>query len=92
MQHLAGAVVVVTLVIEVGTNIALLLVLVLVLVLVLSFSLAFVLIFTFVMALVCQPLLSGLLGLVDVLLLVAVRTAHAVRARLSVAEVKARKR
>merc|ERR1711966_415770 len=40
---------------------------------------------------VCLRFLWGLLGLVDDLLLVAVRTAHAVRTRLSVAEVEARK-
>ena len=89
MQHLSRNPVIATLVIEVRPDLAL--TLSLVLVFVLALSLAFVLAFPFAFALVCKPVLEGVLGLVDDLLFVAVRTADVVRARLSVAEVKARK-
>ena len=85
MQHLASATVIAALVIEVRTDLAF------PLALVLAFSLAFVLAFPFALALVCLRFLLGLFGLVDDVLLVAVRTARAVRTRLSVAEVEARK-
>ena len=56
-----------------------------------SLALAMVLAFPFALAPVWKQLLWGLLGLGDDLLLVAVHTAQAVRAGLSIAEVKASK-
>ena len=91
MQHLASATVCTTLVIEVGTYIVISLALVLILAVSLAFFLAFVIVFSFALALVSLPLLSDLLGLVDDLLLMGVHTAHAVRTRLSVVEIEARK-
>ena len=85
MQHLASATVIAALVIEVQTDLAF------PLALVLAFSLAFVLAFSLALALVSVGVFLCLLGLVDDVLLAAVRAALAVRTRLSVADVEARK-
>ena len=83
MQHLATATMIATLVIEGRTDFAfpLAFFLALPLALVLALPLAFVGLVFFL----------GLLGLVDDILLVAVRAALAVRTRLSVTDVEARK-
>ena len=79
---LASATVIAALVIEVRTDLAF------PLALVLAFSLAFVLAFPLALVLIS---LGVFLGLVDDVLLVAVRAALAIRTRLSVADVEARK-
>ena len=81
MKHLASAPVVTTLVIEEGTDLAFAFALSL-LALVLALSLAFA---------SCLRCFLGLLGLIDDVLLVAVCTALAVRTRLAVTDVEARK-
>ena len=91
MQHLASPTIIATLVIEIRTNLALPFALVLVLALCLAFVLAFVLAFPFALALVCLRFILGFVGLVDGIIFVAVRTARAVRTRLSVADVEATK-
>ena len=81
-QHLASATVIATLVIEERTDLAF----------PLAFSLlALVLALPLALAFVCLGFFLGLLGLVDDILLVAVRAALVVRTRLSAADVEARK-
>ena len=85
MQHLASATMIEALVIEVRIDLAF------PLALVLAFFLAFVLVFPLAHALASLGVFLGLPGLVDDVLLVAVRITRAVRTRLSVAEVEERK-
>ena len=84
-QHLASAKMIAILFIEVRTD------LVFSLAFVLAFSLAFVLALPLALALIGLSFFLDLLGLSDNVLLVTVRAALAVRTRLSVTDVEARR-